>query len=113
MRVVGGKLGPDKKLGTYVSTVIAGGVADKAGIVKGRFPSPDTCLSMKRRGEIKILYYQTFSRLPTPSPGHGCEKRRVSVNILLDVMYDHCFSSLQADARQFESTSLFFMRSLF
>jgi len=42
MRVVGGKLGPDKKLGTYVSTVIAGGVADKAGIVKGQFSSPDT-----------------------------------------------------------------------
>jgi len=35
MRVVGGKLGADKKLGTYVSTVVAGGVADKAGIVKG------------------------------------------------------------------------------
>jgi len=35
MRVVGGKLGADKKLGTYVSTVVPGGVADKAGIVKG------------------------------------------------------------------------------
>ena len=41
MRVVGGKLGADKKLGTYVSTVVAGGVADKAGIVKG-----DTLLSL-------------------------------------------------------------------
>ena len=37
MRVVGGKLGPDKKLGTYVSTVVPTGVADRAGIVEGKF----------------------------------------------------------------------------
>ena len=36
MRVVGGKLGADKKLGTYVSTVVPGGVADMSGIVQGQ-----------------------------------------------------------------------------
>ena len=36
MRVVGGKLGADKKLGTYVSTVVPGGVAELAGIVEGQ-----------------------------------------------------------------------------
>jgi len=36
MRVVGGKLGPDKKLGTYVSTVVPTGVADRSGIVEGK-----------------------------------------------------------------------------
>ena len=36
MRVVGGKLGADKKLGTYVSTVVSAGVADMAGIVEGQ-----------------------------------------------------------------------------
>jgi len=37
MRVVGGKLDPDKKLGTYVSTVVPAGIADIAGIVEGQF----------------------------------------------------------------------------
>jgi len=41
MRVVGGKLGHDKKLGTYVSTVVCGGVADLAGIVEGMYDIRD------------------------------------------------------------------------
>ena len=36
MRVVGGKLGPDKKLGTYVASVVKGGPASMAGIRQGR-----------------------------------------------------------------------------
>lgn len=35
MRVVGGKLGPDKKLGTYVASIVKGGPADLAGIMQG------------------------------------------------------------------------------
>jgi len=35
MMVVGGKAGPDKKLGTFVTRVIKGGPADIAGIVQG------------------------------------------------------------------------------
>lgn len=35
MRVVGGKQGLDKKLGTFVTSVIKGGPADAAGIIEG------------------------------------------------------------------------------
>lgn len=35
MRVVGGKLGPDQKLGTYVASVVKAGPADAAGILQG------------------------------------------------------------------------------
>ena len=57
MRVVGGKLGADKKLGTYVSTVVPGGVADKAGIVKGQSStSAHTCTSRMQRC-INLAYF--------------------------------------------------------
>ena len=36
MRVVGGKQGPDNKLGAYVTWLVRGGPADMAGIAEGR-----------------------------------------------------------------------------
>ena len=49
MRVVGGKLGADKKLATYVSTVVPGGVADKAGIVKGLMLTKNLLMYCRRK----------------------------------------------------------------
>ena len=36
MRVVGGKMGPDGKLGAFVTHIIKGGPADMAGIVESK-----------------------------------------------------------------------------
>jgi len=54
MRVVGGKLGPDKKLGTYVSTVVRGGVADMAGIIEGQFCIYFCCKKLSECVEFNV-----------------------------------------------------------
>jgi len=63
MRVVGGKLGDDKKLGTYVSTVVPGGVADKAGIVKGQSSISLTHVSRLRLSVLSCLQPSSVRRL--------------------------------------------------
>jgi len=71
MRVVGGKLGADKKLGTYVSTVVPSGVADMAGIVEGRFSHTYKYYFKISRVRTSRLYYS-----PQCHRLNGKQKRR-------------------------------------